>query len=264
MSKINKTDKLFLSDIIIYLLLVLFTVAAEINAALGYLLVCVSINILVLISLIFLTFHKHNDYAYSFYLALTLIPLIRIISLSIPLTNVPKFLGFAVVGMPLFIAGAIVAKMLGLTGNTMGFRLAILQKQLTFGLIGLPLGFIEFLILRPSFKYNPTPKETIVWTALIILFTGLLEEFLYRGILYNVFSRMLGYKKAAYFTSILYAAMTVSGKSFLNTAYAFLLSVLFCRLFDGLKSIWGLSFAHGLINVSLYIICPQIFTLITD
>ncbi len=261
MIKFKKTTQgLVKSDIVIYLFLVLFTLVAEIYTVLGYLFVCVSINILVLIMFIFLTFRKYNDYAYSLYLAITLIPLIRIISLSIPLTNVPQFLVFAVVGIPLFIAGAIVAKLLGLTANAMGFKLVKLQNQLLFGLMGLPLGYIEFLVLKPSLNYNPTPKETIVWAAVIILFTGLLEEFLYRGILYNVFSRLLGYKKAAYFTSILYAAMTVSGNSFLNTAYAFLLSVLFCRLFYELKSIWGLSFAHGLINVSLYIICPLCFT----
>jgi len=64
---------------------------------------------------------KYKEFAPSLYLALTLIPLIRIISVSIPLQGIPEVFGFVVVSVPLFIAGTKVAKMVGLTYAALGF-----------------------------------------------------------------------------------------------------------------------------------------------
>jgi uncharacterized protein len=88
----------------------------------------------------------------------------------------------------------------------------------------------------------------------------LLEEFIFRGILLNVVLKVLGDKNAVYFTSLLYAALNISGRSFLIVIYTFIISILFCRLFVWQKSILGLSLAHGLINITVYVICPLFFS----
>ena len=252
--KLSKSNNLF------FLLFVIFIAITEILVACGNILISVFIYLFVFISLLIIALYKYQESAYSLYLTLTLIPLIRIISVAIPMTGVPEALGYAAVSVPLFITGIMVAKMVGLTPNVMGFNLNQLRKQLLIALLGFPLGFIEFFIAKPNVKISTgTTGEIFIWVLNLIVCAGLLEEFLFRGILLNTILKFQNDKKAIYFISLLYAAMTISGKSFLNVIYAFLISLLFCRLFGWLKSILGLSLAHGLINITLYIICPHIF-----
>ena len=215
----------------------------------------------ILIYLLIMSYFKYKESARSLYLALTLIPLIRIISVSIPLSGVPDVFRFVAVSVPLFIAGAMVAKIVGLTYAKLGFNFDKLHNQLLIALLGLPLGFVEFFIVRPELTNLIAPSEhVLMWVIILIICVGLLEEFIFRGILFNVASKVLNYKNAVYVTSLLYAALNISGQSVLNVIYAFLISILFCRLFVWQKSILALSLAHGLINITVYLICPLVFS----
>lgn len=217
------------------------------------------IYLFIFISLLIIASSKYNQSVCSLYLSLALIPLIRIISISIPLSGAPEVFGFAVVSIPLFIAGAIVAKMVGLTYTDLGFGFDRLHRMLLIGLLGIPLGFVKFLIFQPGkIDISTAPEGLLMWVLIFVISVGLLEEFLFRGILYNVFLRVLGHKTAVYFISLLYATLTISTKSFLNVIYAFLISIIFCQILTREKSLIGLSLAHGLINITLYFICPLI------
>lgn len=256
----EQLGRILKADSLVYLIFVILTIAAEILVACGNIFISVFVNLFTLISLILITLYKYRGNGYHLYLALTFIPLIRIIGVAIPLKGIPEAFEFMAVSAPLFIIGIIIAKMVGFTPVEIGFSFNKPLKQLLIALLGLPLGFIEFLIVRPGIKDNTgTPGEIIIW-VLIFLCAGLLEEFLFRGILYNAVLKLCDDKKAIFFTSLLYAVLTVSGKSFLNVIFVFIVSVLFCKIFGRLKSILGLSLAHGLINITLYIICPQIFS----
>lgn len=244
----------------IYRLFVFFIIGAEIIFTYGHISIGVIIYLFTLIALLIIAHFKYQESAPALYLALTLIPLIRIISVSIPLSGIPEVFWFAVVSVPLFIAGAIVVEIVGLTPKEMGFSFDRLHNQLLIALLGLPLGFIEFFIYRPGIINTiGGPKITLMWILIFLICVGFLEEFLFRGILFNIALEVFGSPKALYFTSLLYATLTISGESFGNVIYAFLISILFCRLFFWQKSLLGLSFAHGLINITVYVICPFIF-----
>jgi membrane protease YdiL (CAAX protease family) len=220
----------------------------------------VIIYLTILISLLITALMKNREPCHPLYSALILIPLIRIISVSLPLTGMTVIFGIMAVSVPLFITGVMVAKIVGITPAVLGFRICTLHKQLLIALLGLPLGLIEFYIIRPDIKnISVAPKEILMWVFGLIICVGLLEEFLFRGILFNVAYKLLGNNKAMYFTSLLYAALTISSKSLLNVIYAFLISLLFCRIFIWKKSIVGISLAHGIINITYYLICPLIF-----
>lgn len=213
------------------------------------------VYLFILISLLILSYFKYNEFVHSLYLALTLIPLIRIISVSLPLQGLPSVLGLVLVSVPLFIAGAMVARMVGLTHTELGFRFRRLHYQFLIALLGLPLGFIESLIAKPIIiNTQATSQEILIAVSVLILCVGLLEEFIFRGILFNVALEVLGDKKAVFLTSLLYATLTISGQSILNVIYAFMISLLFCRIVAWQKSIIGVSLAHGLINVLPYLI----------
>jgi membrane protease YdiL (CAAX protease family) len=175
------------------------------------------------------------------------------------LSGIPEVFEFIVVSIPLFIAGAIAAKMVGLTYTDLGFKFDRMHNKLLIGLLGILLGYVKFVIFQPGNKDISTAPEGLLLWAFMLIFLGFLEEFLFRGIIYIVLLRGLSQKEAVYITSFLYAALTISTKSFVNVIFAFLISIIFCRLYTRYKSLTGLYLAHGLMNITLYVICPLIF-----
>jgi membrane protease YdiL (CAAX protease family) len=253
-------EKLVKANDFIYWLIVLFIVSAEIIFTFVSISIGAIIYLTILISLLIIALIKNQEPCHPLYSALILIPLIRIISVSLPMTGIPEVYGIVAVSVPLFITGVMVVKNVGITPTVMGFRICILPKQLLIALLGLPLGLIEFCIIRLDIKnISIAPEEIIMWVFALIICVGLLEEFIFRGILFNVADQLLGNNKAICFTSLLYAALTISSKSLLNVIYMFLISMLFCRIFIWKKSIIGISLAHGILNITCYLICPLIF-----
>ena len=70
-----------------------------------------------------------------FLLALALVPLIRLLSLSMPLVLFPIIYRFAVIGAPLLLAALLAARATGLDMRMTGFTLRTIPLQI---LIGLP------------------------------------------------------------------------------------------------------------------------------
>ncbi|MDF2540154.1 MAG: amino terminal protease family [Herbinix sp.] len=164
------------------------------------------------------------------------------------------------VSIPLFITGVLVTKIVSITPTAMGFGFCNLHKQLLIALLGMPLGFIKFYMIQPDIKnLSVAPVEILIWVITLIICVGLLEEFLFRGILFSVVNRFLGYNKAMLFISLLYAALTISTKSLFHVIYAFFISVLFCRIFIWKESIVGITLVHAIINITFYLICPKFF-----
>lgn len=217
------------------------------------------IYLFIFLSSLIIASFKYPQPSYSLYLSLALIPLIRIISVSIPLSGMPGVFEFIVVSIPLFITGVIVAKMVGLTYTDLGFKFDSLHNKLLIGFLGILLGFVKYLLFRPGKTDISTAPEGLLTLVIILIFLGFLEEFLFRGIIYIVLLRELSPKKAVYFTSFLYATLTISSKSFVNVIFAFLMSIILCRLFTRQKSLTGLYIVHGLMNITLYVIYPLIF-----
>lgn len=200
-----------------------------------------------------------QEHYHPLFATLTLIPLIRVISVSLPVTGISEAFGIFMNTVPLCITGVLVAKIVSLTPTAIGFRICKLHIQMLIALSGLPLGFIKFYIIQNDLKnISVASNNILMWTIALMIGVGLLEEFLFRGILFNVANKYLNYNKTMFFTSLLYAALTISSKSLLNVIYAFLVSILFCRIFIWKGSIVGISLAHGILNITFYLICPQI------
>ena len=70
----------------------------------------------------------HHPY-HKLLLALSLAPLIRILSLSMPLENVDLVYWYAIVGVPTMIAALVVARTLDLSWRDIGFRLGSLRVR---------------------------------------------------------------------------------------------------------------------------------------
>jgi hypothetical protein len=92
---------------------------------------------------------------------------------------------------------------------------------------------------------------------LLIVFTGFAEELFFRGILQAVAMPALG-PWALVFTSLLFAAMQIGHLSALQVGFVFAAGLLFALLVRQSGSILGVALAHGLTNVTLFVIMPYL------
>ena len=200
--------------------------------------------------------------AAKFYLALALAPLIRILNLSLPLAVFPLTYWYAVVSFPLLVGAVVVAQINGYRRKEIGLGWGNknLLFHLLFGLTGLPLGLIEYLILRPEPLVPVLSLPDVFLPALILLVcTGFTEEFIFRGIMQKAASDLLGQKTALILVGFIFAILHVTHLSVIDVVFVFGVAVFFSTVVRRTGSLIGVTLAHGLTNIALYLILPFYF-----
>jgi hypothetical protein len=198
-----------------------------------------------------------NILGYNFYLTLTLVPFIRILSLSMPLVSFSLPYWYLIVGTPLFAAAFLVIRLTGYHARDIYWQVKNLPLQLALGFIGLPLGIIEFHILHPAPLIKTFNFAQIWLPALILLiFTGLAEELIFRGILQKSAGEYLKKRMALFYVSFLFAVMHITHLVTLDVFFVFGVALVFALLVWKTNSLLGVTLAHGLTNIILYLISP--------
>lgn len=205
-------------------------------------------------------------YSYRLYLGLTLAPLIRILSLSIPLGNIDPQYFFLIPGIPLLAAAFTAARLAGYRMSDI--YLAVRNRknghnwkvQFAVLFLGIPLGFMEYAILRPD-PIIPVLTVGSVVTAsfILIIFTGLTEEMIFRGILKRSADDFLGEGVSIIYVSLLFAALHITHLSALDVLFVFGVALLFSVIVHRTESLYGVVIAHGLTNINLFILGPHLF-----
>jgi membrane protease YdiL (CAAX protease family) len=93
--------------------------------------------------------------------------------------------------------------------------------------------------------------------ALILLVcTGYLEELIFRGILQQIAVGQLGRWVSPLYTSILFAILHAGYRSAADVIFVFLVGLLFAWIAGRSKSLVGVTLAHGLTNITLFLVMP--------
>lgn len=191
--------------------------------------------------------------------SLTLAPIIRLVSLSLPLINFQLTYWYMIVGVPLFLAALRVARIARINRKMAGVVLGPhWLLQLPIGLTGLGLGYIEYLILRPDPlipEFNWI--EMLVPALMLLVFTGFLEEYIFRGVMQHTTIRSLG-TPGLVLISTLFTALHIGYKSVLDLVFVFVVAIYFSLVTQKTRSLLGVTLAHGLINIGLFLIFPFI------
>ncbi|MCL0079862.1 CPBP family intramembrane metalloprotease [Dehalococcoidia bacterium] len=117
-------------------------------------------------------------------LSLALVPLVRIISLCMPLANIPLMWWFPIIYAPLLGAAIVVMRLLDYSREQVGLTVKWLPVQLVVGLTGVVFGIAEYFILRPEAMVAELTWQAIWLPAVILLLcTGFVEELIFRGVL---------------------------------------------------------------------------------
>jgi membrane protease YdiL (CAAX protease family) len=199
---------------------------------------------------------KSTNFSYLLQ-AMILLPLIRIMSLSIPVIELKPLYWLAIMAIPIIVAIWIVMQSQHINKKMIGLNTANLPLQLLFGFTGLGFGFMEYLILQPTALIpSLNPINIIFAGSIVILSTGLLEELVFRGIIQRNAENIMGKMWGIIFTSIIFTGFNISWNSPLDIIFIFAVSIFYGYVFQKTRSILGVSISHGLCNVVLFIILP--------
>lgn len=203
-----------------------------------------------------------NDFS-NFFLTLSLLPLIRILGLSVPLAPFSYILWFPIISIPLFIATFVCIYIQDLRLRDIGLTIPKPNKipiEVGIVLSSIPFGFIEYYIMRDIILETPLISELnltsmILAMVLFISCSGFLEELIFRGLMQNNAKKLLG-SSGILLVTILYAIMHIANLSVLGVILAFVLGGFYSVVVEKTNSLLGVSLSHGILNFVVFIAAP--------
>lgn len=192
--------------------------------------------------------------------SMMVLPLIRIIGLSMPIMKIPQLYWFIIIAIPLFAASYTLMKIQDLGRKDVGLTLNRPILQLLIALTGIPLGYIEFKILHPQALIPALTLQYLLLGSIVMLLgTGLAEELIFRGIIQKNSEELFGAAIGLLYTALLFTMFHVGWKSNRDLIFVFLVAIFYGYTYHKTRSIIGITFSHGLSNTILFLIMPFLF-----
>ena len=189
-------------------------------------------------------------------LPLALAPLTRILSITMPLSAVRQIYWYPIIYLPLAVCAFVIMRQLRMGRREIGLTRSKPFWQMLAIPLGVLLGLVEYMILRPEPLESALTVQTI--TVSIIIFTattGFVEELVFRGVLQKVMNDRFGWLGILY-VSILFAVLHLGFLSAGDMGFVFVVAILFAWIAKATGSLAGVTLAHGLTNARLYVIFP--------
>ena len=213
---------------------------------------------LVLIALLVQSSIGAKKRMHHFLVILSILPLIHLLAMTVPLSNFDPIFWYLLIGVLLSVIIFIIARLTGLKGSTIGLRITRkeLPLQLLIGLTGFGIGFVGYLILRPgSYLPNFSWGIYLVTGLILLVFAGLLQEVIFRGLLQISTTQILG-RFGILYVALLFSLLYLGFYSFWFFLFVFLVGLAFGVIAARTRSLVGVSISHGLANVSLFLLFP--------
>jgi membrane protease YdiL (CAAX protease family) len=238
-----------------------------------------SIHILLVFTLMFLSvlLQPKDAVLAPLLVAASLASLVRVFSLAVPRYNFLRVLPsirwpipetnpvntipwLALVSIPLLVSVVSVAYVQRLRPRDLGLLLTdwkAVAIQTTIAMTGIPLGFIEFAILRPERWIDQLALVPILVAGLVIfLATGLSEELIFRGILLRRAVDALGERSGLVYVTAIFASLHIFFLSGVDLIFVFAVGLFYGLVVLKTKNLWGAILSHSLGNVILYLVAP--------
>jgi hypothetical protein len=209
------------------------------------------ITVLILLIILFtLTKSLPAEYTRVFQI-ITLIPLYRIITLSIPIELI-TYEGYLISTTIAILAGSLVLiHHLKIPLADIGLILKDPKLQILCIVAGGVIGYLEWKII------NPQQLELLIPGVLILTLCAFTDELIFRGLIQQSIEKAQGSSFIAIFlTSILYTTFFISFLFSLELLLIFLVSVFYGYVVSKSKSIIGVSISHALVNICCLVVIP--------
>ena len=137
----------------------------------------------------------------------------------------------------------------------------MLRHVLIGVVVGVPLGAGEYFIITPAAAF-PTfeIKYLMRDLAYMVLFVGLGEELLFRGLVQRDMTNLLGWKWGLLGASLMFGVMHLTWRSIPELGFTSLAGVLLGYLYYRTRSLTSPIVAHGIGNTVLVAVMPYLLT----
>ena len=201
-----------------------------------------------------------NEEVHKTYQALMLLPLLRLVSLSMPVFFDITLYSFIFIYAPLAVPVAIAAVYQQLTLEEMGitFRRIWLYFPLSV-LIGAVLGVGEYMVIQTDYLIpDLSPLNLLKLTVVMVFFVGLVEEVIFRSFIQTRLNKIFGAWGGILLSSMLFGVMHSGYGTFDEVLYTSFVGVIIGYMFYKTRSLPLITLIHGFVNVFLFGIIPHL------
>jgi uncharacterized protein len=192
------------------------------------------------------------------YPVLMLLPLFRLLNVAMPVFFQLTLYSYSLVYAPMFIPiyfimkdGLLSHSEAGITFKGFWFFLPLAVA------VGFALGWGENSVLHSGMLVpDVSIRSILILTLTMIIFVGIVEEFIFRSALQTVMEDRLGANTGLVLSSIIFGFMHSGYHLPLELLYVSFAGMVFGLLFWMTRSLPVISVAHGVTNVSLFLVAP--------
>jgi membrane protease YdiL (CAAX protease family) len=227
---------------------------AELLIFLGNMQAAMIIHAINLIFIILASIYINN----RIYPILMLLPLFRLLNVAMPIFFQLTLYSYSMVYAPMFIPIYFIMKdgLLSRTEAGMTFKRFWFFLPLAVA-VGFILGWGEENVLQSgALVPDLSIRNILVLTLTMVIFVGIVEEFIFRSALQTVMEERLGGVAGLVLTSIIFGFMHSGYHLPLELLYVAFAGTVFGLLFWMTRSLPVIAVTHGVTNVSLFLVAP--------
>lgn len=198
-------------------------------------------------------------------LLLAVIPLLRLISMAMPVGLISPLYRYPMVGIPVILSIGAVLRETAVPWSQIGLRWPRIRKSdqiwenILIAMTGIPLGLMGFYFADPiplvtEFHWG----EVVAAILVVILYIAILEEVVFRGMLLHVLYNTFG-QIGILLATILYTLLFASYHSIEGIILMGFASLLYSWHVMESRSILAATISHTLMIMGMLIIWPIIF-----
>lgn len=245
----------------LYLIVPVLVIAiAEFMIYSGRVIGAMEVHAVLLFGLSLSTLYIKNEEIQKTYQALILLPVVRLVNLSMPAFYEITLYSFVFIYGLLTIPVTIALANQGFTREQLGVTFKRMWLYIPLSIVlGLLFGLGEYLIIETNYLIPDLSIITVlVLTLVMVLLVGLVEEIIFRSILQNRLETFLGSRGGIIVTSILFGLMQSGYGNIIEIFYAVLVGFIIGYMFQKTRSLPLVAMVHGFMNVFLFGVFPHL------
>ncbi|TGC08707.1 CPBP family intramembrane glutamic endopeptidase [Methanolobus halotolerans] len=242
---------------ILVIFFILFIVLAEMLLFTGMVQASLTLHFLALIGIAFSTIWvRDRNILYSLQ-ALMLLPLLRIINVSMPLPDESIFI-YVIIYILMLVPLFLLIRHQGLSATDLGVTFNKILRYIPLSIVvGLLIAEGEYIAMGSAYLSANLPMQGMVGISILIfLFVGIVEELIFRSILQSRLEVLFGLNAGLVFTSVLFGIMHagygVPSGILITTLAGFVLGYMFQKT----RSLPLVILTHSFASIFLFVIIP--------
>lgn len=187
--------------------------------------------------------------------AICIVPLLRILSATMAVKGIEPLYWTAFTAVPLLLGVFLTVKSLNISWPDLGVSGGDWGEQALIGLSGAGLGLVGFAVFSPQPMFVATWQQILAVSLVVVVFAAFVEEVVFRGLLQSSLERVTP-RYSVLGSSILFSAAYLGSDEISFVPFITAAGFYFGLLAKRTKSVVGVSVAHALMSVGMFVVWP--------